>query len=153
MEAALGTPLEAATPAEGFRRLVSRQSTDAETTGGSWAGVGEVQHQVHNVEGAGAELGGEEVEPPSSDTEEEEWEQQTGWGRAARGRKQVLDEGREVAPEEAGVEQAGEPGRAKAQEDKAAAESYGKRHMLWKGMAGRSWTELDGAGTNGVCLR
>ena len=55
VEAALGTVLGAATPAEGFRRLVSRKSTGAETTGGSWTGVGVVHHQVHNVEGAGAE--------------------------------------------------------------------------------------------------
>ena len=31
---------------------------------------------------------------------------------------------------------------AQAQKDKAASESYEKRQMLWKGMAGRSWTEL-----------
>ena len=69
MEAALGTVLEAATPAEGFRRMVSRQSTRAETTGGSWAGFGVVQHQVHNVEGAEAEIGEEEAEAPGSDME------------------------------------------------------------------------------------
>ena len=83
------------------------------------------EHQVHNVEGAGAEIGEEEAEAPSSDMEqEEEWEQQAGWGRSARGRKQVLDEGKEVAPEEARVEQADESGRAQTQKDKAAAESY-----------------------------
>ena len=32
--------------------------------------------------------------------------------------------------------------KAQAQKDKAAAEPYEKRQMLWKGMAGRSWTEL-----------
>jgi hypothetical protein len=32
--------------------------------------------------------------------------------------------------------------QTQAQEEKAAAESYEKRQMLWKGMAGRSWTEL-----------
>ena len=51
--ATLGTVLGAATPVEGFRRLVSRQSTGAATAGGSWAGVGVVQHQVHTVEVAG----------------------------------------------------------------------------------------------------
>ena len=56
MEAALGTLLGAATPAEGFRRLVSSQSTGAVTARGSRAGVGVVQHQVYNVEGAGAEM-------------------------------------------------------------------------------------------------
>ena len=34
------------------------------------------------------------------------------------------------------------PGKAQAQKEKAAAESYEKRQMLWKGMAGKSWTEL-----------
>ena len=71
-EAALDTVLGDATPTEGFRRLVSRQSTGAETIGGSWAGVGVVQHQAHNVEGAGAESGGEDPEPPGSDTEQEQ---------------------------------------------------------------------------------
>ena len=33
-------------------------------------------------------------------------------------------------------------GEVRAQKDKAATESYEKRQMLWKGMAGRSWTEL-----------
>ena len=79
VEAALGTVLGAATPAKGFRRLVSRQSTGAETTGGSWAGVDVVQHQVHNVEGAGAEVGEEEAEAPGPGIEqEEEWGQQAG---------------------------------------------------------------------------
>ena len=40
------------------------------------------------------------------------------------------------------AEQAGESGEAQAQRDKTAAESYEKRQMLWKGMAGGSWTEL-----------
>ena len=71
VEAALGTVLGAATPAEGFRRLVSRQSTGATTAGGSWAGVGVVQHQVHIVEGAGAEEGEGEAEGPGSDMEQE----------------------------------------------------------------------------------
>ena len=94
VEAALGTVLGAATPAEGFRGLVSRQSTGAVTAGGSWAGVGVMQHQVHNVEGAGAELGEEEAGAPDADTEkDEEREQQAGWGRAARGRRQVVEDG------------------------------------------------------------
>ena len=54
----------------------------------------------------------------------------------------VLEDDQEDAPEEARAEQAGESGEARAQKDKAAAESYEKRQMLWKGMAGRSWTEL-----------
>jgi hypothetical protein len=54
----------------------------------------------------------------------------------------VLEDGQEDAPEEVRAEQAGESGKAQAQKDKAAAESYEERQMLWKGMAGRSWTEL-----------
>ena len=54
----------------------------------------------------------------------------------------MLEDGQEDAPEEVRAEQAGELGKAQAQEGKAAAESYEKRQMLWKGMAGRSWTEL-----------
>ena len=53
VETALGTVLGAATPTEGFRRLMSRQITGGVTTGGSWDGVGVVQHQVHNAEGDG----------------------------------------------------------------------------------------------------
>ena len=54
----------------------------------------------------------------------------------------MLEDGQEGAPVEVRTEQAGESGKAQAQRDKAAAESYEKRQMLWKGMAGRSWTEL-----------
>ena len=87
VEAALGTVLGAATPAEGFKRLVSRQSTGAATAGGSWAGVGIVQHRVHMVGAAGAEWE-EEAEAPGSDMEQEEqWEQQAGWSKAARRRR------------------------------------------------------------------
>ena len=116
---------------------MSRQSTGAESAGGRWACVGVVQHQVHNAEGA--EIGEEEAEAPGSVMEqEEEWGQQAGWGRAARGRKQVPDEGQEVAPEEARVEQASKSGRAQVQEGKATTKSYVKRQMLWKSMVGRS---------------
>ena len=52
------------------------------------------------------------------------------------------EDGQEDAPEEVRAGQAGEPGKAQAQKDKAASESYEERQMLWKGMAGRSWTEL-----------
>ena len=58
VEAALGTVLGAEVPAEGYRKLLTRQSTAAETGGGSWAGVGVVRHRVHTLEGAGAEVGG-----------------------------------------------------------------------------------------------
>ena len=57
VEAALGTVLGAEAPAEGFRELVSRQSTGTETGGGSWAGVGVVGHQMHNQGGTEAEGG------------------------------------------------------------------------------------------------
>ena len=58
---------------------------------------------------------------------ERRWELQAGWGRAARGRRQVLEDGKEDAPVEMGTEQAGELGEVEAQGDKAAAESYEKR--------------------------
>ena len=54
IEASLETVLGVATPAEGSRRPVSRQGTGAELTGGRWADVGVVYHQVHTVKGAGA---------------------------------------------------------------------------------------------------
>ena len=81
-----------------------------------------VQHQVHNdlcggqcvslsritgflsritglLEGARAETEEKEAEAPDPDMEqEEEWEQQADWGRAARGREQVLGDGQEDAP-------------------------------------------------------
>ena len=75
-------------------------------------GVGVVQHQVHNVGGARAEVEGEETGAPDAGTEKDEelW-QQAGWGRAAKGRGQPVPEsGQEGAPEELRVEQAGEPG-------------------------------------------
>ena len=81
------------------------------------SGVDVVQHQVHNVEGAGAEMGEEGAEAPGSDMEqEEEWEQQAGWGRAAKGGNQVLEDGQEDAPEEVRAEQADESGKAQAHE-------------------------------------
>ena len=102
-----------------------------------------VQHQVHNVEGAGADLEEEEAGAPDADTEkDEEWEQQAGWGTGTvgqsgqsdgRGRRQVLEDGQEDAPEVARVEQAGVSGKAQALREKAAAEPYEKRQMLWKG--------------------
>ena len=66
----------------------------------------------------------------ASTEKEEEWEQQVGWSRAARGRRQVLADGQEDAPEEAGAEQARESGKAQALRDRAAAETYGMRQML-----------------------
>ena len=132
VEAALGTVLGAETPAAGFRKLVSRQSTGADTAGGSWAGVGVVQHRVHDVEGAGAEAGEEEVEVPGSGMAQgEEWEQQAGWSRAAKGRRRVLEDSQEDEPGGgAREEQAGVSGKAQAQRERAAAESYEKRQML-----------------------
>ena len=50
-----------------------------------------------------------------------------------------------VLPEEAWIRRAGVAGKAQTQKEKAPAdESYEKRQMLWKGMAGagRSWIEL-----------
>ena len=137
---------------------MSRQSTGATTDVGSWAGVGVVQHQVHNVEGAGAEGEGEGAGALDHTELGEEWERQAGWGKAARRRRQVLEddqedapgeaqedapaEAQEGAPGEAQEEQIGGSGGTRVQRERAAAEAYEKRQMLWKGMAGRSWTEL-----------
>ena len=55
----------------------------------------------------------------------------------------MLEDSQEDEPGgEAREEQAGVSGKAQAQKERAAAESYEKRQMLWKGMAGRSWSEL-----------
>ena len=54
----------------------------------------------------------------------------------------MLGDGQTDAPEEARGEQSKMLGEARAQREKAVAESYEKRQMLWKGMAGRSWTGL-----------
>ena len=77
VDAALGTMLGAEAPAEGYRRLVSRPRTGAATDVGSWAGAGVVQHQVHNVEGAGDEGDGESAGALGCTMLEEEWGQQT----------------------------------------------------------------------------
>ena len=54
----------------------------------------------------------------------------------------MLVDDQEDAPREASREQAGVSGETRAQKEKTAAESYDKRQMQWKGMAGRSWTGL-----------
>ena len=46
VEASLGTVCGAEAPAEGFRRLVSRQRAGALIVGGSGAGIGRVQHRT-----------------------------------------------------------------------------------------------------------
>ena len=96
------------------------------------------------MEGAGAEAGEEEAEAPGLGMGQEEgWGQQAGWGKAARGREQVLEDSQGDEPGgEAREEQAGVSGKAQAQKEKAAAESYEEGQMVWKGMAGKSWTEL-----------
>ena len=76
---------------------------------------------------------------------DEEWVQQAGWSGAARGRRQVLEGGQEGVTEEARVRRAGVTGKAQTEKEKAPAdESYEKRQMLWKGMAGAgsSWIEM-----------
>jgi hypothetical protein len=88
VEAVLGIVLGAEVPVEGYRKLLTRQSTAAETGGGSWAGAGVVRHQVHIPEGAGAEAGGAEAVAPGLGEQEEGWDQQVGWSKTARGRRQ-----------------------------------------------------------------
>ena len=54
-----------------------------------------------------------------------------GWSRATRGKRQVLGDVQEDAPGmEVRTEQAEVSGKAHAQEEKAATESYEKRQML-----------------------
>ena len=114
-EAALGTVLGAASPAEGFRRLVTRQGTGTVIAGGSWAGTGRVQHQVHTMEeaGAGAEEGEAAAARAGAHREgiDGKWVQQAGWGGAARGRRQVLVDGQEDVSEKARVMQASAAGK------------------------------------------
>ena len=52
VEAAIGTVLGAATPAEGYRRLVSKQEAGSLIAGGSRSGTTGVHHQVHQPEEA-----------------------------------------------------------------------------------------------------
>ena len=80
----------------------------------------------------------------------EEWERQAGWSKAVKRRRQVLEDDQEEAPAEAQEgasgeaqeEQTGGLDESRVQKEKEAALMYEKRQMLWKGMAGRSWTEL-----------
>ena len=58
-----GTVLGAATPAEGYRRLVSKQEAGWLIVGGSRSGTTGVHHQVH----------------PTEEAEAEGWEQQMNW--------------------------------------------------------------------------
>ena len=105
--------------------------------------VSVVQHQVHSVEGAGADAEDGEAAATCAGTEKnEEWVRQASWSGTARGRRQVLEDGQEDAPEVARAEQAGVAGKTHAMREKAATESCEKRQMLWKSMTDRSWTEL-----------
>ena len=64
---------------------------------------------------------------------------------SARGRRQRLEGGQGDVMEEARARQAGVAGETQTLKEKGKAsadESHEKRQMLWKGMAGRSWTEL-----------
>ena len=144
VEAELGTVLGAEVAAEGYRKLLTRQSTAAGTGGGGSAGVGAVRHQVHIPEGAGAEAGGAEAAAPGLEEQEEGWGQQAGWRKTTRGRRQVLEE--DAPAEEAVAEQAGVPEKAQAQSrgDKEAAESYEKMQMLWKGIDSSNNQECSG---------
>ena len=53
VEAAIGTVLGAATPAEGYRRLVSKPEAGWLIAGGSRSGTTGVHHQVHPIVGCG----------------------------------------------------------------------------------------------------
>ena len=105
---------------------------------------------MHEAEGAGAGGEGEGAGAPGHTVPEEEWEQQANWGKAGRRGRQVLGDdlwetqvgAQGGSPGEAQREQAGGLSGTRVQREKAAAVVYEKRQMLWKGMTGRSWTEL-----------
>jgi hypothetical protein len=63
----------------------------------------------------------------------------------------VLGDDLEEAPEGAQEAHIGGLEGTRVQRERAAAVVYEKRQMLWKGMAGRSWTELVQQ-WGGVCL-
>ena len=75
--------------------------------------------------------------------QEEEWEQQAGWSKAARGKKQVLEDGQEDAPEEARAEQAGMPEGGTGTEGRRLQRSPTRRGRCcgraWLGGAGQGW--------------
>ena len=75
VEAAIGTVLGAATPAEGYRRLVSKQEAGWLIVGGSRSGTAGVHHQVH----------------PPEEAEAEGWEQQCNW-KGSRRRRKLLEQ-------------------------------------------------------------
>ena len=89
MEAAIGTVLGAATPAEGYRRLVSKQEAGSLVAGGSRLGTVGVHHQVHQPE----------------EVADEGWQRQKNWRGSSR-RRVLLEqdddeEELEAAPPEA----------------------------------------------------
>ena len=120
--------LGAATPAEGYRRLVSKQEAGKLIAGGSRSGTIGVHHQVHQPE----------------ETEAEGWEKQRSW-KGSRRRRRLLEqdddeEGLEAAPPEAD-EAEGDPVVTTTGEQEAKL-CYEKRQMVWKGMAEICWTDM-----------
>jgi hypothetical protein len=127
-EAAIGTILGAATPAEGYRRRVSKKEAGSLIAGGSRSGTTGVHHQVHRPE----------------EVADGGWEKQSSW-RGSR-RKGVLleqDDGEgelEAAPSEA--KEAGEGPVVPTTGEHDAKTCYVMRQMGWKGMTGSCWTDL-----------
>ena len=128
VEAAIGTVLGAATPAEGYRRLVSKQEAGSLIAGGSRLGTTGVHHQVHQPE----------------EVADEGWEKQSSWKGSRR--KRVLleqdddEEELEAAPSEAEEAEEGPVVPTSGEQD--AKMCYEKRQMVWKGMSGSCWTDL-----------
>ena len=91
VEAAIGTVLGAATPAEGYRRLVSKQEAGSLIAGDSRSSTVGVQHQVHQPE----------------ETATEEWEKQSG-RRGSRGKRVLLGQDGDVEELEAATPEADE---------------------------------------------
>ena len=129
VKAAIGNVLGAATPAEGYRRLVGKQEAGRLIAGGSRAGTTGVHHQVHQLEEAAIE----------------EWEKQSSWKGSRR--KRVLleqdddEEEMEAAPPETEPEADGGPAVSTTGE-LVAKMCHEKRQMVWKGMSGSCWIDL-----------
>ena len=137
-------------PAERFRWLVAKQRTGAVIAGGSWDGIGRVQHRVHPTKEAGTEAGEGGAAAASTGMEgDEEWVQQASWGgarvRQPGGGAKCWWMGRRRCQLwlQAGLAPARAARKVQTLGEKAAAdESYEERQMLWKGMTGRSWSKL-----------
>ena len=137
----MGTMDGAATPAEGYRELVSRKGVGGKVHTVEVAG-GTPQRVGAEAEGAGVE------EESEGDEVEGQWVDQSGWGnsnRRGRWRRCLLEEQEEEPMVEGGAEEEVKQTVKKLrtlQEKTASDESFEKRQMLWKGMSGKGWSAM-----------